>query len=78
MCDASYLCQVDRLERETLSQISLLPHLEEEARKSMPSPGEVRDEFDRWLNEAPAEQTMTAADVEQLELFRLMGVAKGR
>lgn len=78
MCDASYLCQVERLEREVLAQVALLPHLEEEARKQVPSVDKVRDEFDRWLSEEPEQVSMSAYDQEQLQLYRLLGVAKGR
>lgn len=78
MCDASYLCQVERLEREVLAQVALLPHLEEEARKQVPTVEKVREEFDAWLIEQPAESRMTVEEAEHLSLFRLLGVAKGR
>lgn len=77
MCDASYLCQVERLEREVLAQVALLPHLEEDARKQVPSADEVRAEFDGWLIEEP-EAPVSEQDAEQLMLYRLLGVAKGR
>lgn len=78
MCDASYLCQWEALEREVLSQVSLLPHLEEQARKSAPTVEQVRAEFDGWLNEVPAYVSMTAEDLEKRQLFELLGVAKRR
>jgi hypothetical protein len=78
VCDASYLCQVERLEREVLAQVALLPHLDEDARKQVPSVDEVRAEFDGWLIEQPDGEPVTAQDAEQLMLFRLLGVAKGR
>ena len=74
----AYLCQAEALEREVLSQVSLLPHLEEKDRKSMPTVEQVRAEFDAWLNEKPAEMSMTPADLEAQELYRLLGVAKAR
>jgi hypothetical protein len=78
VCDASYLCQVERLEREVLSQVALLPHLEEDARKQIPTVDKVRAEFDAWLSEIPEQLSMSAADADQLTLYRLLGVAKGR
>lgn len=76
MCDVSYLCQVEALERLALAQIALLPHLEEEARKKMPTVDQVRAEFDEWLNEEPAEMSMTPPDRERLLMLQLLGVAK--
>lgn len=72
------MCQVERLEREVLAQIALLPHLEEEARKQVPTVDKVREEFDAWLVEEPEQMSMTVEEAEQLTLFRLLGVAKGR
>jgi hypothetical protein len=74
----AYLCQTEAMEREVLSQVSLLPHLEEKDRKSMPTVAQVRAEFDAWLNEEPAHLSMSPADLEAQELYRLLGVAKGR
>lgn len=72
MCDVAYLCQVEALERETLAQVALIPHLDEQARKQVPSVADVRAEFDGWLLSEPVEQRMTPADVEQATLHRLM------
>ena len=74
----AYLCQAEALEREVLSQVTLLPHLDEKDRKSMPSVDQVRAEFDAWLAEEPAYMAMTSEDREQQELYRLLGVGKGR
>ena len=54
----------------------MLPHLEEADRKKMPTVDQVRAEFDEWLNEEPAEITMTAEDREQHLMFQFLGVAK--
>lgn len=78
MCDAAYLCQVEQLERATLAQVALIPHLEEQARKDVPTIEQVRDEFDQWLISEPEEMAMTAEDHEALLMYRFLGVAKGR
>lgn len=78
MCDAAYLCQVEQLERATLAQVALLPHMEEADRKQIGTFDQVRAEFDEWLMSEPEHMTMTAADVEQMTLHRLLGVGKGR
>ncbi len=44
----------------------------------IPTTAETLAEFDEWLNGAPDDRVMTAEDLEQLELYRLLGVAKGR
>lgn len=74
MCDAAYLCQTEQLERSALAQVALLPHLEENDRKQVPSPDEVRREFDEWLRTEPVETVMTPADAEAAALYRLLGV----
>lgn len=74
----AYLCQAEALEREVLSQVTLLPHLDEKDRKSMPTVEQVRAEFDAWLHEEPAHLNMSPADLEAQELYRLLGVAKAR
>lgn len=78
MCDASYLCQVERLEREVLAQVALLPHLDEKARGQIPTVEKVRAEFDSWLDEDGTPQVPAGMDPEDALMLRLMGVAKGR
>jgi hypothetical protein len=69
---------VEQLERATLAQVALLPHMDEKDRKQVGSFEEVRAEFDRWLMAEPEEMTMTAEDLEQAQLYRLLGVGQGR
>lgn len=78
ICDASYLCQWEALERQSVAQIGLLPHLTNEARERFQGPDQLRDEFDAWLGEAPKDPAqMTAQEREELELFELLGVGRG-
>jgi hypothetical protein len=76
LCDASYRCQWERLEREALAMQAQAPYVEEGTK--IPSPSDVQAEFDGWLNEAPQHQSMTREELDRLELYRLLGVAKGR
>ena len=69
---------MEQLERATLAQVALLPHMDEKDRKQVGSFEEVRAEFDRWLMAEPEEMTMTAEDLEQAQLYRLLGVGQGR
>ncbi len=75
----AYLVQRERLERLALHQMSLLPHLEEDVRKEMPTVDQVLAEFDVWLYEEPdGDRALTPEERRQLDLHRLLGVAKGR
>ena len=77
MCDAAYLCQVEALERASLAQVTLLPHMEEKDRKTFPTVDQVRAEFDAWLISEP-EAALTGADAETELMYRFLGVgAKG-
>lgn len=64
------------MERATLAQVALLPHMEEADRKKVGTFEQVRAEFDEWLMAEPEEMTMTAEDLEQAALYRLLGVGK--
>lgn len=77
MCDAAYLCQVEALERATLAQVALLPHLEDAARKDIKTVEQARDEFDEWLASEPEQWLMTPEDAETAALYRLLGVGGG-
>ncbi len=77
MCDASYLCQVEALERASLAQVALLPHMEEKARKDFPSVEQVRAEFDTWLTSEP-ERALSGPDAEQMLMYQFLGVAGKR
>lgn len=77
MCDAAYLCQWEVLERQSLSQMALLPHLTEDGRQSFPWPEKVRAEFDAWLAEPPVDdRQLTPAEMELADLHDLMGVGR--
>ncbi len=69
---------MEQLERATLAQGSLLPHMEEADRKKVGTFDQGRAEFDQWLMAEPAEMTMTTEDLEQAALDRLLGVGHGR
>lgn len=75
----SYLAQWEALERACLSQIALLPHLEEDARKGVPMPDQVKAEFDAWLLEPPPnDAALTHEERRQADLYRLLGVGGRR
>jgi hypothetical protein len=74
VCDAAYLCQVEQLERATLAQVALLPHVDEETRKQIPTVDEVRAEFDTWLLSDP--EPVEVVDSDTRTLRRLLGVGK--
>lgn len=79
VCDAAYLAQREQLERLALHQVALLPHLDEAARRDMPTVDQVLAEFDGWLYDEPEdERALTPEERRQLDLHRLLGVAKGR
>jgi hypothetical protein len=67
---------VEQLERATLAQVALLPHMEEADRKKVGTFEQVRAEFDEWLMAEPAEMNMTAEDLETATLYRLLGVGQ--
>lgn len=52
--------------------------MEEKDRKQVGTFDQVRAEFDAWLLAEPEEMHMTAEDLEQAELYRLLGVGQGR
>ena len=64
------------MERATLAQVALLPHMEESDRKQVGTFEQVKAEFDEWLLAEPEEMTMTAEDIEQATLYRLLGVGQ--
>jgi hypothetical protein len=74
VCDAAYLCQVEQLERSALAQVALIPHLDETARKNVPTVDGVREEFDAWLVSEPDGVAMTPQDQETALMYRLLGV----
>lgn len=74
VCDASYMCQWEALERQSLAQMALLPHMDEQGRSQYASPDQVRAEFDAWLGLAPDE----AGSGPQDELRDLLGVGRRR
>lgn len=70
MCDLSYAVQVEALERQALTMMTLAPHLEDSSK--IPTPEEVVQEFQQWLLSKPEAAGMKSEDAELMELIGVM------
>lgn len=70
MCDLAYTVQVEQIERRSLAEMQLAPHVEDSSK--IATPDVAIAEFDAWLA-APPDDLRERPEAEQ-EIMRLMGV----
>jgi hypothetical protein len=67
ICDLAYAIQVEQIERQTLTEMTLAPHLEDAS--GLLTPEAAIDEFNRFLAEPPA---ASAEEIERSEVRELI------
>jgi hypothetical protein len=66
LCDLAYSVQVEQIERRSLAEMQLAPHMESKGQISTPEVAVA--EFDAWLNEMPPDPALRteAGELENL------------
>lgn len=68
MCDLAYTMQVEQIEREAVSSMTLAPHMREGTQ--LTTPEQAVAEFDAWLVGRPENEFTNPADMELAQLIR--------